>query len=485
MPDCHATITIQNCNNITSGSIEIQENCLNILFGRNGTGKSTIAQAIEISSNPNPLYNKLVPYGKANSGQPKVEGCPFRRVAVFNNAYLQQYTYQRDTVLKDAFEILVRTPEYDDCKRRIDEALSDIRNTISQREQIVLLQRQLDTLLSCIKLTDNNALAKRDNGTKAVLQGKGGFFNPPTELTEMSPFFQDGIVVKWADWRTQGQEQYGQNGICPYCAAHDDERSQTVSRVFAESFDKPSVVFASAIRSAIEALSGYISAEKSQMLLGLFGTKGNPSVIESQLLKLGVEAQLLRRKLQALIDFNASAVDRGSIAALDERLNSLKIDPRMCDTFFNTAQINAEIEGINQRIGTLLEMVSVLKGEIGKYNRFIERTISDRKDDINSLLKSAGYRYLFDIEITGEGNARALLKYVLPDGTAADTQAPAEALSWGERHAFALLLFMYDAIKKDADLIVLDDPISSFDSNKKYALINRLFKTGDRGNSLY
>lgn len=46
-------------------------------------------------------------------------------------------------------------------------------------------------------------------------------------------------------------------------------------------------------------------------------------------------------------------------------------------------------------------------------------------------------------------------------------------------------MFMYDAISKNADLIILDDPISSFDSNKKYAIINRLFKTGDKENSLY
>ena len=44
---------------------------------------------------------------------------------------------------------------------------------------------------------------------------------------------------------------------------------------------------------------------------------------------------------------------------------------------------------------------------------------------------------------------------------------------------------MFDAISKNADLIILDDPISSFDSNKKYAIINRLFKTRDRDNSLY
>ena len=35
---------------------------------------------------------------------------------------------------------------------------------------------------------------------------------------------------------------------------------------------------------------------------------------------------------------------------------------------------------------------------------------------------------------------------------------------------------MYEAISKSPDLIVLDDPISSFDKNKKFAIINKLFK---------
>lgn len=52
MPD---TIKIQNCNNIMSGEIEICADKLNILFGRNGTGKSTIARAIYLAS-----QNKLV-----------------------------------------------------------------------------------------------------------------------------------------------------------------------------------------------------------------------------------------------------------------------------------------------------------------------------------------------------------------------------------------------------------------------------------------
>ncbi len=138
-----------------------------------------------------------------------------------------------------------------------------------------------------------------------------------------------------------------------------------------------------------------------------------------------------------------------------------------------------------REIDSLLEKVGALKGEIGKYNKYIQGKINDRKKDINEFLSIAGFKYTFDIDVNGENNARALLKFILPDGNPGDVQSPGKHLSWGEKHAFALILFMFDAISKNAELIILDDPISSFYSNKKYAIINRLFKTGDKANSLY
>lgn len=49
-------------------------------------------------------------------------------------------------------------------------------------------------------------------------------------------------------------------------------------------------------------------------------------------------------------------------------------------------------------------------------------------------------------------------------------------LSYGERNALALLLFMYSIKRETPDLVILDDPISSFDGNKKFAIVNMLFK---------
>ena len=42
-------IQIHNCNNIKNGTIRIEPNKLNIKYGINGTGKTTIANAIKYS----------------------------------------------------------------------------------------------------------------------------------------------------------------------------------------------------------------------------------------------------------------------------------------------------------------------------------------------------------------------------------------------------------------------------------------------------
>ena len=58
-------------------------------------------------------------------------------------------------------------------------------------------------------------------------------------------------------------------------------------------------------------------------------------------------------------------------------------------------------------------------------------------------------------------------------------------MSWGERNAFSLVLFMHYALSQNPDLIILDDPISSYDNDKKYAIINRLFKNFGDSRSFY
>jgi energy-coupling factor transporter ATP-binding protein EcfA2 len=482
MPD--ATIKIQNCNNITCGEISIFANKLNILFGRNGTGKSTIARAIYLTSQGKPL-TELAPYGiNSEVKLSQIEGIPAGNISIFDDEYVRQYVYQPDTLIKDTFEILIRSKEYDVAKKNIDDALSKIKTTITGRQEIIDLQNQIGVLINTIRFTSNNKIAKR-GGAKGVLEGKGAYFKPPEELSELKPFFEEDTVSKWATWRLQGYEQFGKKGRCPYCSTGDTEKTEIINKVFADSFDKASVETAAAIIKALEALNPYLSDEKTSELVSLFGVKEDLKVLEAQLTKLRAEANYLHERLTAIVSFNGSSVDRDNIADLESKLTDMKVDFRAIDSYFVSELIKTEMETINTEIDSLLDKVGVLKGEIGKYNKYIQDKVKDRKQDINAFLNIAGFKYTFDVEVTGENNARALLKFIVPDGNPSDVKSPGKHLSWGEKHAFALILFMFDAISRNAELVILDDPISSFDSNKKYAIINRLFKTGDKQNSLY
>jgi energy-coupling factor transporter ATP-binding protein EcfA2 len=484
MPDM--TIKIQNCNNIIVGEIDIRSGKLNILFGRNGTGKSTIARAINLTSQGKAL-TELAPYGvSSNESQSALDGVPTESIAIFDDDYVKRYVYQDDSLIQNAFEVFIRSKEYDDAKRNIDDALAKIKTTITGRKEIVALQEQIGVLISNIEFTGStNKLAKRKSGIKGVLSAKGAYFNPPVELDELKPFFEEDTVSKWAAWRLQGYTEFGAKGRCPYCSIGDTEQTKTINQVFADSFDKASVEYATAISKALDALTSYLAMEKAKELLSLFGVKENIPVLETQLTKLGSEARYLHDRLKAIVSFNGSSVDRDNIAGLESQLKDMKVDLRACDSYFTSDLLKTEMETINAEIDSLLEKVGTLKGEIGKYNKHIQEKIKGRKQDINEFLNIAGFKYTFDVEISGENNAKALLKFILPDGSSGDMQSPGKHLSWGEKHAFALILFMFDAISKNAEFVILDDPISSFDSNKKYAIINRLFKTGDKANSLY
>lgn len=478
------TIIIKNCNNITSGELILCDNKLNILFGRNGTGKSTIARAIYLKSQSKEL-TELSPYGSASaSTTPSIDGVEDGGIAIFDDNYVNQYVYQPDSLIKDAFEVLIRSSEYDDAKKNIDDVLAKIRTTITERQGIAELRSQIGALIDTIKFTSGNKIAKR-GGVKGILEGKGAYFNPHPELNDLKPFFESDTVSKWAAWRLQGYEQFGDKKLCPYCSTGDTEKSEVINRVFAESFDKTSVEAAVSISKAIEALKPYLDETKTSELISLFGVKENLKVLETQLTKLRAEASYLHERLTAILSFNGSSVDRKNIGDLQTSLSDMKVDFRACDTYFTTELTKSEMGAVNAEIDDLFTKVNVLKGEIGKYNKYIQDKIKDRKQDINDFLSLAGFKYTFEVEVSGENNAKALLKFILPDGNPGDVQSPGKHLSWGEKHSFALILFMFDAIRSDVKLIILDDPISSFDSNKKYAIINRLFKTGERSNSLY
>ena len=144
----------------------------------------------------------------------------------------------------------------------------------------------------------------------------------------------------------------------------------------------------------------------------------------------------------------------------------------------NTQFTTDKVAIINSSIDKLLTVVGQLQGAINRQKIEIRRTVERYNDEINAFLKNAGYSYTVSI-MEGEDHSYKLkLKFGDGDDTVSGVKSH---LSYGERNAFALVLFMYQAIYNRSNFIVLDDPISSFDQNKKFAILDMLFI---RGNSL-
>ena len=482
-------ISIENCNNITKCDIGVFENKLNIKYAINGTGKSTVAKAIKLSADGTKL-DDLIPFEfrarKEKVLKPTVSNMPFSNVAIFNEEYLKQYVYQKTDLLKNTFEVMINSDRYTELKEKIDSELVDIKTIARDKPNISTIRDITSSLCSLIVVNkDAVTLSRKTGGIKGLLdEKKSALFNPPDELSEFKPFIDDEKSIEWASWKLKGISLFGEKGVCPYCAETENEVKRKKTEVFKNSFDEVSINYANKIKEYLQSISAYINEKKMENLLNSLNSTSDRSVLEMDLIKLRSEAYYLSQRLYVLAHFDGYSIDQNNMAEFESKFADMIINEARLD-YFNTDLFFEEIQPLNEQIKKVLDMIGKLKGEVAIFQSYLKTQIKTRKDDINEFLLSAGFHYSFDIVVDGENSAHAVLKYQLEDGEFLDVSNPDTHLSWGEKNAFALLLFMFDAISKKSDLVILDDPISSFDSNKKYAIINRLFKTGDKENSLY
>lgn len=103
---------IKNCNNIISTDIHLKKNHLNIRYAMNGTGKSTIATAIELQSKQEDLSD-LKCFGSAVEPT-----CTFseniNKVLLFNDDFVNNIVFQQSEVIQNSFDVFIRTPQYEE-----------------------------------------------------------------------------------------------------------------------------------------------------------------------------------------------------------------------------------------------------------------------------------------------------------------------------------------------------------------------------------
>lgn len=466
-------IVIKNCNNIDESSISIAKGKLNIKYGSNGTGKSTIANAILSQVKNDNSLASLLPFKlreeNPNNLEPEVTGAEELASAhIFNDEYVSNFVFKPDEVVQSSFDIFIRTPAYEEKIRAIEEIVGNIKNAFREDEDLDQLIIDLGALSDSFKLT-KTGLSKASTGYKAIAKGNK-LENIPDELSAYSAFLKGDSNVQWIDWQQKGQQFTEISEDCPFCATSTKETKERIVRVSKE-YDKNVIKNLSALIGVLERLGDYFSDATKDQLLGITTLKAEPDEDHLKFLASTKEqVDILLKKFSRLKQM--SWEDFPEAEKVSDKLPKFKIELTYLERLDSPKTAGA-VEVLNKKLDDLIDQAGRLQGQINQQRKEVQRLIQENQDSINGFLSNAGYKYEVFISTEEKEDYKLKLRHIDYSG---EISGGGQHLSFGEKNAFSLILFMHECLSKNPGLVILDDPISSFDKNKKYAILDRLFR---------
>lgn len=469
-------ITLSNCNNIVHGTVSVEENRLNIKYAINGTGKSTIAKSIEYSANHDENALKgLTPYrniGETDTARlPTVAGLPEdAKIAVFDESYVNQYVFLEDELLKNSFDIFIRTENYERLMNEINDLVANMGALFEAHPELDSTISDMSEFISSFGKARSGIA---NNGAIVKGFGNGNLIQHiPEGLEDYAPFLNDNRNAKWLKWQSDGRAYMELSSKCPFCTSELELQRVKIDRI-SEEYDAKIIEHLSKILDLFERLGQYFSQETNDRVREITSNVHGLSEEQKQyLVEIKNNVDTFMRKMQALKNIGfASLKDVDQIADV---LDDYKIDLRYMP-HLNAPFTQEKVATINSAIEDLRIVVGRLQGAVNQQKAEIAQTVRRYSNEINAFLQNAGYNYSVSIDEAADHTYKLKLK---ASGGEAAISGVKKHLSYGERNAFALVLFMYNALYNGANFIILDDPISSFDKNKKFAILDMLFIQG-------
>lgn len=205
------------CNNNNCATITLEPNATTVLHGMNGSGKSSVAKAIQLyAGKEGQALEVLKPY--ASDSLPSVEGLPSdSNILVFNEDYIDSALFKGDMeLIQNGYKIFVDTPDYRKAAEATDELLADAVKTLRDEGKVAELLSTVNNLLSCFGKVSRQTYSKTSPIASSIVTKGNLIEHVSPKFESFTSLIQGDNAKEWLQWRGKGGK-FSLQGVCPYC----------------------------------------------------------------------------------------------------------------------------------------------------------------------------------------------------------------------------------------------------------------------------
>lgn len=482
------TVSLYNCKNFDSATFCIERGKLNIKYAPNGTGKSSISEGIRCAiKEDTALLEAIVPFKYKNDPNgPSFQSTgleDFKSVEIFDESYVRDVVFAPNELFASGFDVFVKSPEYEETLARIEELLGKVQEQLGN-DAIINLGSAMDVFSANVcgnsGLTNQNLLRATAPAKKGLSKG-----NPrveiPTKFEAFRAYIDSERLSQWAKWHTNGRKFLNESDKhCPFCGQGIEELRAVIEGVGIEYVSANADNLDKAV-AGITAAKNYLCEDTQKTLESVVQTAQPLTTAQDRYLsEVASQASTISDSLRKARSLSSYFNLAKAGANISETITDCVIDLELVG-HFNSEEMRKAVESYNSALADAAKEARVLLGVINKQKKKLADALAGYETEINAFFDGAGYPYTVNILVSDDGQCSVNLTH----SSSYQIKKADGVLSYGERNALALVFFMYSVLSSNPDLIILDDPITSFDGHKRFALLHMLFlKDNDSPNSL-
>ena len=405
-------LTFENLGAITKGELKLEKGRLNVKYGSNGTGKSTISKALDLYIK-NESIESLKTFGQEKTPKFSIDE-KVDNILVFNQEYVDNHLF-KDDIAHNSFEIMINTKEYKISRQRIDtmfEAL--VRN--ANNEDIKQIIIELESLMKEVPVTKRQTKTKgvqyRISKTSMFMKAKK-VGNLDEKLDEQALKYKDILKgeqnYEWIKWFKAGQDFIKENQKCPFCLndlPNDfDETSQSIENTVNVTELKDNLK----IRQTMSDVDKYMSNDHREMMHHMTNKMEELSDVEKkELYEIIQICSTELSKLRNLYHLNVSEI-RNKYE--EKTLTKFLKDNKLLKSFYQKLDktIIDKVNNINRSINEIIAKADELNVITKEFSDKLNALVTEKKADVNNFLRISGIPYQIDILENGVDNYKTVL----------------------------------------------------------------------------